>query len=816
MNNNNHESLTDIEDVTIESCEGCSVPCSTHQVYPSYLKINQELPLQGTVKPFSKHVLISTGKIDWQAHIEDEHESLASHLAKVINVTNGSDQKKNETIDKGSKKPKILITNSNRKNGDYDPLISNGDDVLLFPDNIIIRHVSPKHAAEFRNQFLCNKFGRGDDDLIQKNPSPTLPVTFTVEKMLYKSVILICSHKRRDKRCGVTAPLLKDEFDKVLKNKGLDVDSRVDNKDGIAVYMTSHIGGHKFAGNVIVYCEGKGIWYGRVTPCHVNLIIEKTVIEGRIIRDLYRGGFVQALVSPTPLWNQNLIESRASEPKTNTFNLVLKKVNLAPDGFTRIMSTINGQYPGPTIEVNKGDRIVMNIRNELEDPTSIHAHGIFQKGTPWFDGVPGQTQCEIPSDYEFTYNFTVPDQVGTYWYHSHDLMQYVDGIVGALIIHDPDDPYKAEYDEEILVMLTDYHHTEAQILLNSFLTPERDVPDNGLINGKNNYDCSKAPPGSTCVDNAGLAKFEFVSNKRYRLRIINTSAFSAFFFSIDKHVMEVIEVEGTYTKRNKIHRLPINVGQRYSVIVTADQSVDNYIMRSEFQKKCMPDGAISLPVVTAIVHYDGAPEDSVPKDIPWTDFLEECIDLIPETLQPLYEEKVPEATREIIHEIAFHKDSLGIDKAFINGSTYVPNLISSTLTKVFEGTTANLPASENAFTFNTFGEVVDIYFINTDEGEHPIHMHGHQFWLLGIGNGTVVDKTALNTVNPIKRDTSTIPISGWSALRFVVDNPGVWGHHCHMWHMQVGLVMQLIELPDEINKLSPPEEWAELCQLKRY
>ncbi|CAI2177189.1 14738_t:CDS:10 [Funneliformis geosporum] len=649
MNNNNHESLTDIEDVTIESCEGCSVPCSTHQVYPSYLKINQELPLQGTVKPFSKHVLISTGKIDWQAHIEDEHESLASHLAKVINVTNGSDQKKNETIDKGSKKPKILITNSNRKNGDYDPLISNGDDVLLFPDNIIIRHVSPKHAAEFRNQFLCNKFGRGDDDLIQKNPSPTLPVTFTVEKMLYKSVILICSHKRRDKRCGVTAPLLKDEFDKVLKNKGLDVDSRVDNKDGIAVYMTSHIGGHKFAGNVIVYCEGKGIWYGRVTPCHVNLIIEKTVIEGRIIRDLYRGGFVQALVSPTPLWNQNLIESRASEPKTNTFNLVLKKVNLAPDGFTRIMSTINGQYPGPTIEVNKGDRIVMNIRNELEDPTSIHAHGIFQKGTPWFDGVPGQTQCEIPSDYEFTYNFTVPDQVGTYWYHSHDLMQYVDGIVGALI------------------------------------------PDNGLINGKNNYDCSKAPPGSTCVDNA--------------------------------------------------------------------------------------------------VHYDGAPEDSVPKDIPWTDFLEECIDLIPETLQPLYEEKVPEATREIIHEIAFHKDSLGIDKAFINGSTYVPNLISSTLTKVFEGTTANLPASENAFTFNTFGEVVDIYFINTDEGEHPIHMHGHQFWLLGIGNGTVVDKTALNTVNPIKRDTSTIPISGWSALRF---------------------------LPDEINKLSPPEEWAELCQLKRY
>lgn len=48
------------------------------------------------------------------------------------------------------------------------------------------------------------------------------------------------------------------------------------------------------------------------------------------------------------------------------------------------------------------------------------------------------------------------------------------------------------------------------------------VPDNGLINGKNNFDCSKAPPGSKCVDNAGLAKFEFVKDKKYRLRIINT------------------------------------------------------------------------------------------------------------------------------------------------------------------------------------------------------------------------------------------------------------------------------------------------------
>ncbi|CAI2166724.1 1015_t:CDS:10 [Funneliformis geosporum] len=297
----------------------------------------------------------------------------------------------------------------------------------------------------------------------------------------------------------------------------------------------------------------------------------------KVICLLYCITILTPLVSPTPFWNQELIESRASgnhNPKTNTFDLVLKKVNLAPDGFTRVVSTINGQYPGPTIEANKGDRIVMNIHNELEAPTAIHSHGMFQRGTPWYDGVPGQTQCEIPNNYTFTYNFTVPDQAGTYWYHSHALTQYVDGIVGALI------------------------------------------PDNGLINGKNNYDCSKAPPGSTCVDNA---------------------------------------------------------------------------------------------------------------DIPWTDFLEECIDLDPKTLQPLYEENIPEATREIKLNIAFHKDSLGIDKAFLNESTYVPDFTSSTLTKIFEGKAANLSTAENAFTFNTFGEVVDIYFINTDDGEHPFHMRCRVF-----------------------------------------------------------------------------------------
>src|SRR5947209_994193 len=116
--------------------------------------------------------------------------------------------------------------------------------------------------------------------------------------------------------------------------------------------------------------------------------------------------------------------------------------------------------------------------------------------------------------------------------------------------------------------------------------------------------------------------------------------------------MEIIEADGEYTKRTTIHSLPINVAQRYSVIVTANQPVDNYIMRSEFQKKCMPDAAAGLPTIKAIVHYEGAPDGPEPKDNPWSDSLTECVDLN-KALQPLNEEKIPEPTKKLELTIDF-------------------------------------------------------------------------------------------------------------------------------------------------------------------
>lgn len=136
-------------------------------------------------------------------------------------------------------------------------------------------------------------------------------------------LVLICGHGGRDVRCGITGPILRDQFEQCLPEKGLQVLKgpveigqesvalpSAGSKDAARtsrVALISHIGGHKFAGNIIVYIppgtrtaegqkhalEGCGIWYGRIEPKHVEGIVQETILGGRVIADLFRGGIKQ-------------------------------------------------------------------------------------------------------------------------------------------------------------------------------------------------------------------------------------------------------------------------------------------------------------------------------------------------------------------------------------------------------------------------------------------------------------------------------------------------------------------------------------------
>jgi FtsP/CotA-like multicopper oxidase with cupredoxin domain len=83
---------------------------------------------------------------------------------------------------------------------------------------------------------------------------------------------------------------------------------------------------------------------------------------------------------------------------------------------------------------------------------------------------------------------------------------------------------------------------------------------------------------------------------------------------------------------------------------------------------------------------------------------------------------------------------------------------------------------------------------------HPIHLHGHDFFVLAQQTGTYsATTTVLNLVNPPRRDVATLPSGGFLAIAFQTDNPGSWLLHCHIaWHASEGLAMQFVERESEI------------------
>lgn len=123
--------------------------------------------------------------------------------------------------------------------------------------------------------------------------NPSLAAHLLPAEPITTPTILICGHGGRDARCGTLGPILQSLFRAELQRRSIAAD----------VAQISHIGGHKYAGNVIIYVPptgvegnsalaGAGIWYGRVGPENVEGVVEETFGKGRVIGELLRGGVV--------------------------------------------------------------------------------------------------------------------------------------------------------------------------------------------------------------------------------------------------------------------------------------------------------------------------------------------------------------------------------------------------------------------------------------------------------------------------------------------------------------------------------------------
>ena len=150
------------------------------------------------------------------------------------------------------------------------------------------------------------------------------------------------------------------------------------------------------------------------------------------------------------------------------------------------------------------------------------------------------------------------------------------------------------------VLLTDIRYHESSIPLGQIFTLVG--VNSTLINGRGRYPCGPSTPLSVINVQQGL---------RYRFRVVATSCKPSFNFTIDGHRMTIIEVDGTEVHPVDVDSIPILVGQRYSVVVTADQPVGNYWIRSlSNQPNVTFDGGQNM----AILRYQGAPDEDPTSD----------------------------------------------------------------------------------------------------------------------------------------------------------------------------------------------------------
>lgn len=559
-----------------------------------------------------------------------------------------------------------------------------------------------------------------------------------------------------------------------------------------------------------------------------------------------------------PSWSIN------AAPKIREYKWKVVDIVGNPDGVYRPMITINGLFPGPMIEANEGDTLVIEVENQSVNATAIHFHGLYQNGTNHMDGASGITQCPIASKSSFRYEFKLT-QSGTYYYHGHQAVQASDGLYGPLVIHSRHEKklQKIPYASDRVVMLQDHYHDLSSGLLVSALEPGSEsspIPNGALINGLNRRDCSQLPHRMCDNSTASLPAFDLAANAKHRLRFVNVGAFAWFQVSVDEHEFAITEVDGTDIMPVYNTRMMISPAQRYSMIIDTNQTTtDAFWLRAKMVTHCWKDpdlpgpGADEAKAILQYAFHDQRKATKAPRTEPnsraWSTGMEvQCKDMNTTSYVPMKYEPAPAvADHSYYLRSNLEIGNWRLERGFFNSSTFRPQLQNPTLHRTIEGlstknesfTSMSTIDGVNAVSYDKKNDlviqhsgvkVVDVIIQNFDEGNHPMHLHGHKFWVLGQGHGIfpgyetlnlqpegkgalIGHESALN--NLIRRDVATAEGFGWLALRFIADNAGVWAFHCHMaWHSEAGLAMQFVSRVDEIATWKIPEANLALCNAK--
>ncbi|KAK4418993.1 Laccase-7 [Sesamum alatum] len=509
----------------------------------------------------------------------------------------------------------------------------------------------------------------------------------------------------------------------------------------------------------------------------------------------------------------------------------------------QVITAVNGSLPGPTLRVKEGDTLVVHVFNK---------HGVLQLFSAWADGPEYVTQCPIRPGHSYTYRFNVTKQEGTLWWHAHSQTLRAT-VYGALIIR-PSSGRKYPFPKphrEIPILLGEWWNANIiDVEHESIVTgaPPR-TSDAFTINGRPGdlYPCSSKH----------TYRLKVVYGKTYLLRIINGALNTQLFFKIANHNMTVVGVDATYTNPYTTDVVAISPGQTADILLTTDQTPARYYMAAN---PYLSIAGVNEPngTTTGIIVYHGATPSrpimpvmpdfhdtptahkfftnitslvtspfwtGVPRQIDEHMFVTEGANLVPcdapgnATCGGPLGMKLAASMNNVSFQLptrmsmleAFFRNVDGIyttdfpDNPPLEFDYTNPN---NSFNLALLGTMKSTKVKK--LKFNATVQVVLQNTALLTVENHPMHLHGLNFYVLAQGFGNynpAIDVKKFNFVNPQERNTIAVPVGGWAVIRFRANNPGVWFVHCHLdAHLPLGLAMAFVveNGPTPETSLPPP------------
>lgn len=432
-----------------------------------------------------------------------------------------------------------------------------------------------------------------------------------------------------------------------------------------------------------------------------------------------------------------VLENHSAEPGVVEVTLTAApaKLSLVPGTETEVFA-YNGQIPGPTLDVREGDRVIVHLRNELPDETTVHWHGLH---IPWVaDGSPFRPLQ--PGD-EVTLDFTIPEgTAGTYWYHPHPDhrtgYQVAKGLYGAFIVRAREDPLP-EMTEKLIVLADNRFLSDGKV----------DVQDRGTPQG--GIDFENGREGDVLyVNGQVMPTISIRSGEVQRWRIVNASGARVYRLAIPGHeLLHVGSDGGLFEEAEPVEEILVANSERVEVLVRGtgapgSQSVLQDLPYDRYIPQTRPAEWKTTRELLTLQYTAEPPVEPIE---------------LPARLRPIPALDTADATVRRV---------MVLTQGFINGRTM-------DLGRVDE--TAALGTTEIWEVENLVGM------------DHPFHLHGFRFQVLDRDGEPVAFRSWKDTVNVPKH----------SAVRLIVrfeDYPGKWMFHCHILDHEDAGMMGVLEV----------------------